>query len=261
MSDKYGKMLCFWRKKRRYSQLALALMAGISARHLSFLESGRASPSREMVIRLADSLDMPKQQVNKALLGAGFSPVYIARAEHDVDLVPINNAVQTLIEKHMPYPALVMDASWNIINANPCAMILMSIIGFSGQNNLLEALLTQTREESFIINWDEAVALSLVRARTELEYGEENELLRQHVENLEKHFDKYSSGQVIDRSQAVFPTLFQIDDKVISLFSTMAHFSTVQDITISDLKVELMFPMDQLTEDLFQKLSLSKLTE
>ncbi len=248
----FGDIMRTWRKRRRFSQLALALRAGISPRHLSFLESGRSEPSREMVHRLADSLDIPRPDVNRALLSAGYAPVYHERDRSDADLAPVHEAIKILLHNHMPYPALVMDRYWNITAANDAAGRLLEVTGFAGHTSLLAALAAQTPEESSILNWSESIAAILLRLQAELSILGDDPVLEKLAGTLQAHFDKYGEGHVLDRSQAILPTRFRIDGQVISTFSTLAQFGTVQDIALHDLKVELMFPMDAESEACFR---------
>ena len=251
-ADAYGDILRVWRKKRRYSQLAFSLQAGISSRHLSFLESGRAQPSRDMVLRLADNLEAPKPDINRMLLSAGFAPAYKARPQGDADLAPIHTAISSLLANHMPYPAIAMDRYWTITNANDAAMNLLGAAGFAEHTNFLEALATQSPEDSSIINWQETVGTLLVRLQAELSLLGEDDVLGALTQNLQAHFNAHCDGHTPDRDQAILPTRFRIGDAIISVFSTIAQFGTVQDITLDDLKVELMFPMDEVSEAYFK---------
>ena len=247
----YGALLANWRKKRRFSQLSFGLFADVSSRHVSFLETGRSRPSREMVLRLADCLTMPKLEINRALLLAGYSPAYISRSSDDVDLEPIHQAITHLIENHMPYPAIGMDYLWNIKSANGAAIKLLGKAGFAGSINLLDAITTQTPEQSSLINWEETVGLFLARVQAELLGAGENHELQAKADKLEQHFARFSTGLEIDRSQAVIPTRMQIGEQAVSIFSTIASFGSVQDIVLDDLKVELMFPLDDASKAYF----------
>lgn len=248
----FGAILSAWRRKRRFSQLSFSNFAGISSRHLSFLETGRANPSRQMVIRLANYLEMPKPEVNRALGAAGFSPVYLARNENDPDLQPIHQAINSLLINHMPFPALVMDRLWNIVDANIATQKLLAAAGFTGGRNLVEILADQPREQSTIVNWRETVALLLERIQTELNAaGIDSELLKLQQKLSERYYSHYSSIK-IDRAKAVIPTLFNINGRHISLFSTIAQFGSVQDMLLTDLRVELMFAMDEETRVYFE---------
>ncbi len=247
----FGEILSDWRKRRRFSQLGFGLSVDVSARHLSFLETGRAKPSREMVLKLADSLEMPKREINRALLAAGFAPAYVSRTAGDLDLVPIEGAIGKMLENHLPYPAISIDRVWNIVGGNEAAMQLMNAAGFGGYNNILHALAEQSKEQSSIINWEEAVGLSLERVRTELEALGGNVELENLENKLAVRFLSDSMGEEFDRSQAVIPTRFNIDGQVLSVFSVFAQFGTVQDMALDELKIELMFPMDEETEKYF----------
>ncbi|VAW12375.1 hypothetical protein MNBD_ALPHA09-115 [hydrothermal vent metagenome] len=243
-----------WRKTRRFSQLSLALHCDISPRHLSFLESGRAKPSREMVLRLADCLEMPKPEINRTLLSAGFAPLYKSRPEDHADLAPVRQAIAALLENHLPFPGLALDRRWSITNANEAALKLLGEAGFGGHTNLLEALTDQAPENSAIINWEETVGLLLTRARAEMSSGGDDPILAGLVRDLETHFSRYAAGMDIDRTQAIIPTRFEIGGRTLSLFSTIAQFGTIQDLALDDLKVELMFPLDDVTKRYFQRL-------
>ncbi len=178
----FGEILSGWRKRRRFSQLGFGLSVDVSARHISFLETGRANPSREMIFKLADRLEMPKGEINRALLAAGFAPAYVARASGDRDLVPIESAIEKMLQNHMPYPAISIDKVWNIVGANLAAIQLMGEAGFGSYSNILLALAEQTKEQSSIVNWEETVGLSLDRVRTELDAVGDNS----DLEHLEK---------------------------------------------------------------------------
>ncbi|HHG91087.1 MAG TPA: XRE family transcriptional regulator, partial [Devosia sp.] len=248
-----GRLLSDWRKRRRFSQLSFGLFAEVSPRHISFLETGRARPSRQMVLKLADCLEMPKGEVNRALLAAGYAPAYQKRPENDADLAPVHQAIDSLLENHMPCPGIVLDRDWNITRANAGAVRLLAEAGFGAHHNLLEALAEQSREVSSIVNWDETVGLALERVRTEIVSGVASTELAALEQKLASHFQRYGSGFEVDRARAVIPTKFRIGEQVISVFSTMASFGSVQDLALADLKVELMFPLDEVSESYFKR--------
>jgi len=248
----FGEILSGWRKRRRFSQLGFGLSVDVSSRHLSFLETGRANPSREMVLKLADRLEMPKGEINRALLAAGFAPAYVARTSGDRDLVPIESAIKKMLENHMPYPAISIDKVWNIVGANLAAMQLMDDARFASCSNILLALAEQTKEQSSIINWEETVGLSLERVRTELDAIGGNSELEHLEKKLTARFLADGRDEEFDRSQAVIPTKFDIGGRVISVFSTFAQFGTVQDMALDELKIELMFPLDEISEKYFK---------
>ena len=128
MSVSFGNLIKQWRDIRRFSQLALSIESGMSSRHISFLETGRSKPSRNAVMTLARVLEMSKPAVNEALLAAGFAPEYRSLAMDDVDLAPAMNAIMMILENHAPLPAIVIDASWNIIGGNASAQHMMQFL-------------------------------------------------------------------------------------------------------------------------------------
>lgn len=229
--------------------MALGLSANVSARHISFLETGRAKPSREMVLQLADCLTMPKPEANRALHLAGFAPAYPTRSTNDQDLAPIHRAIALLLENQMPFPAIALDGNWNIKGGNAAALHLMQDFGFEGQSNLLEAIISQPPAESKIINWEEAIGLLLSRLHTETGVTPKLDAL---VQRLAQHFEKHATGSGFDRSKAVIPTQFLVGGKTISVFSTIASFGSVQDMVLDDLRIELTFPMDDASEAYFR---------
>ncbi len=251
----FGNLLRDWRQKRRFSQLSLALVADVSARHVCFLETGRAQPSREMVLQLADSLAMPKAETNHALQLAGFTPAYLQRPVDDADLAPVHQAISHLLNSHMPYPAIALDDLWNIKAANKMAVMLLESSGFGGHKNLLEALASQTPEQSKIENWEETIGLLIARLRAETLISVPGPKLQTLVDNLISHFNNHAKGKGIDRTKAVISTSFNIDGRIISVFSTIASFGSVQDVVLDNLKVELMFPADEVAEAYFREMA------
>jgi transcriptional regulator with XRE-family HTH domain len=240
----FGAVLREWRRLRRFSQMTLALEAEISARHLSFLESGRAAPSRSMVLRLANTLDMPRAITNQALRSAGFAPAYPALQPGDPDFAPIRLAIDSTLSNHAPYPAVAIDASWNILAANKPALRLFSDVGAAAATNMIRALI-QLADGGAIENWEETATLALMRLRAELAGLGGNAALAALAAELAATprlaaFDVAS----LDLNRAVIPTVFRLGVARVSLFSTIAQFGAVQDVEASSWRIELMFPAD-----------------
>src|SRR5215207_6431982 len=128
VTPSFGALMREWRQRRRLSQLALALKSGISQRHLSFVESGRAEPSREMVLRIAEQLEVPLRERNQLLLAAGYAPMFLARPLDDPALHVARSALVTLLEAHEPFPALAVDRHWNLVEANRPLFALMASV-------------------------------------------------------------------------------------------------------------------------------------
>ncbi len=136
MTESAGDILKSWRKQRRYSQLKLALELDISSKHVSFIETGKSIPSKEMILRIGEFLFIPKREINRALLSAGHAPVYSELPMSDAALEPVTSAIDQMIKNHMPYPAIVLNQAWDIVKVNDSANRLLSELGLSRHKNL-----------------------------------------------------------------------------------------------------------------------------
>ena len=247
MSTTFGDIIREWRGLRRFSQLALSLEAETSTRHLSFLESGRASPSRAMVLKLTEALQMPKAAANHALTAAGFAPAYPQLGADAADLAPIRAAVEMTLANHEPFPAVAIDQHWDITAANRAALALFSALGLAGQTNMLEAITVAAAGDA-IENWEETALLALQRARAELIALGGDARLKEIADRLAGH-PRLADGELssINLNQAVIPTRFKTNGARLSMFSTIAQFGSVQDVTASEIRIEMMFPADEAT--------------
>ena len=255
MDKSAGTLLKKWRKQRRYSQLQLAVELDISSKHISFIETGRALPSKAMILKIGLFLSIPKREINRVLNSAGFAPAYTDLSINHETLKPVIEAIEQIIENHQPYPALVLNLDWDIVNANNAAKTLMKNLGFSMHTNLIEAIISDQPTQSHpskIINWHEASSLVLMRLRAEISsFGEFNRLqeLEQKLSDcLPPNQDIFN----VEPSQTVLSTQFHVDNKELSFFSIIAQLGTVQDVTLSEFKVELMFPADDATKGFYK---------
>ncbi|HEU5430142.1 MAG TPA: helix-turn-helix domain-containing protein, partial [Thermomicrobiales bacterium] len=167
-----GELLREWRERRRLSQLALALDADVSSRHVSFIETGRSRPSREMVLRLAERLDVPLRERNRLLLAAGFAPAYPERGLADPDLAQIRQAIDLVLAGHEPYPALAVDRHWNLVAANRAVASLLAGVApdlLTPPVNVLRLSLAPAGLAPRIINLPEWRAHVLERLRRQVE--------------------------------------------------------------------------------------------
>ena len=245
MTD-FGPTLRDWRKTRRMSQLDLGLSANVSARHISFLETGRARPSREMVLHLAAALDVPRPARNSMLTHAGFAAPYRARDAADADLAEIHNAIRWTIERHSPYPAMVLDRDWHLVDANPVAMMLLSGLGIARGTSVLAPLKDPARAAEIFENWGEVGRLTALRLRAESAHAGGIAELDAFATLIEA--DPAVTATPIPAVQpAVIPAIYRAGPLRLSLFSTIAQFGTVEDIALSDIRIELMFPADAAT--------------
>lgn len=249
----FGPLLRDWRRIRRMSQLDLALAADVSSRHVSFLESGRAGPSRAMVLRLAEALNMPRETANEALGAAGFAAAFPALPPDADALAPVREAVRLTLANHAPYPAVVIDAHWDLVDANPPAMAFFTLAGVAGAGNLVDAFLAAAASD-VIENWEEIALVMRTRIRAEIAAAGGDRTLERFADAIDKHprLADFDASRV-DYSRAVAPTVFRADGVRLSLFSVFAHFGGVQDVRAADLRIELMFPADEPTRDWFRR--------
>ncbi|MBY5931631.1 helix-turn-helix transcriptional regulator [Tateyamaria omphalii] len=238
-----------WRKARRFSQLDLAGEADVSARHISFLESGRAQPSREMIGRLSDALALPLDARNHMLTHAGFAARYPARAWDSADMAPVRAAVGHMLRAHAPYPALALDKVWTVIDLNAPASHLFGMLGV-GQGDSLLDLMTSDHLPEVVENWPEVAHHACQRLRTE-------SAAQGGIAVLDKVADHLGRvpGRKTHTTGPVIPTVLLSGDLRLSIFATIAQFGTPEDVALDDLKVELYFPSDDETDKALRALA------
>lgn len=248
MSD-FAQTLKTWRKRRRFSQLDLALEANVSARHLSFLETGRARPSVEMIARLGDALHLPLAARNQMLTHAGFATRYVSRDWNGDDMAPIRAAVSHMLQGHAPYPAIALDRLWTVVQMNAPALVLFGALGLVEGGSLLDVLISDVLPEN-IENWPEVAHHSAQRLRTEsaAEGG---------IAELDRVADHLAQGTGHPGPSAspVVPTIYRHGDVRLALFATIAQFGTPEDLTLNSLKIEMFFPADPETEQILRAMA------
>ena len=251
-----GGMLARWRKLRRMSQLDLALEAGVSAKHLSFLETGRSRPSREMVLALAAVLDVPLRQQNALLLAAGFAPAWRQSELGAPELAEVNRALDFILAQQEPFPAFVVDRRWNLLRANDAAVRMTTFLlgsAPSGPVNLAEAILSPDALRPYIVDW-EASALYLipgVQADALADGAPETAALLQRLLAY-PGVPSLSQSALIEQSHGPVLTVhFRKGDTALRLFTTIATLGTPQDVTLQEIRIECFFPADEATRKLF----------
>lgn len=250
-----GSLIQTWRKKRRLSQLNLALSAEISSRHLSFIETNRSIPSRAMIFKIHHVLNLPRHALNTILCAAGYLPHYKNLAQSDESLKPIFIAIEKTLSNHMPYPAFVLDVYWNVIRSNQAMNQLLTALNLQGHQNIIEALTDLNFTQSNILNYDEVLAQCLNRLRSEMSLKVDDPILN----SLEKKLlHALPDDPILEIDHTVLNTQFNIHGKQLKLFSIIAELSAVQEIAVGEFKIELMFPLDQATEDFFSPPSLNE---
>lgn len=239
----FAECLKTWRKSRRFSQLELAVEAEVSARHISFLETGRAKPSAEMVGRLGDALRLPLTARNQLLTSAGYAVRYAGTRWDGADLAPIRDAVEYTLQRHSPYPGLAVDRLWTVLRMNEAATKLFAPLGVGIGGSMLDLLVSDSLPP-LVENWAEVAHHAVQRLRTESAAQGGVARLDEVAVRLAKHA---SAGPT--RVRPVVPTVFRLGSKRLSLFATIAQFGTPEDVTLDDVKVELYFPADAETKD------------
>lgn len=253
----FANALRDWRARRRMSQLDLALEAGISARHLAFLETGRAKPSRDMVAQLMAALDVPLRDRNDLLLTAGFAPAYEQRPLDDADLRPLRQALDRLLDRHLPYPGILLDRSWNIVGANKTAAMLFALIGGDADDtNILTRLANSDRTSAMIENWPSLAAEFAQRLKSEALKSADHELLARVDAFREKVAADVGPLPAEPNESPLLCARFRLPDGTrMSLFSVVGQFSAAHDVTAADLRFELFFPADEASRNVLEALS------
>ncbi len=206
-----------------------------------------------MVLRIGRFFQLPKREVNRALHQAGFTPEFVDLGLEHEDLRLVNQAIGTMLENHMPYPALVLDRNWDIVDANQTALSLVKLLGFTQSNNLVEGFIADAPETSKIVNWYESARVVLRRLQYEIGISAQvPSRLCELEQRLRAKLGTEASGEVSDDNRVVVSTFFRFGDLELSYFSVVAQLGTVQDVNVSELKVELMFPADDATTEFHQ---------
>lgn len=268
-----GSLLRQWRERRRLSQLDLALDAEISTRHLSFVETGRSAPSREMVIRLAERLNVPLRERNALLVAAGFAPVYQERSLDDPALEAARRAVDFVLERHEPYPALAVDRHWIMRAANQAARSLLSGLDpelLVPPVNVLRVSLHPKGMSPMIVNLTEWREHLLMRLSQQIELTADPVLEELHkelsgyptlspgpVEASRKGLPEFPApnAPVEALPSVLIPIQLRTEFGILSMFSTTTVFATPIDITLSELALELFYPADSATASALQSIS------
>src|ERR1044072_7437030 len=232
----FGQRLKWWREQRGHSQLALAGMGDISQRHLSFLESGRAEPSREMVLRLCAVLDVPLRQQNALMLAAGFAPVWRESALTDPELAQVNGALDFMLAQQEPYPAFVVDRRWNLLRANAGAGRMVTfLLGAApvGPVNLADALVAPDVLRPFIENWEDVAVHFLRSVQADAVADGTTE-----TADLLKRLMSYPGVPPLSRlapletHTPVLNIRLRKTDTALRVFTTIATLGTPQDVTV-----------------------------
>lgn len=241
-----GDHLRSWRQRRRMSQLDLASEAGVSTRHLSFIETGRAAPSRDMVLALAERLDLPLRAQNQLLMAAGYAPRFSEKSFDDPDLAAQRAAVDLVLNGHAPNIALAVDARWRLLAANAPAMTLMRGVAphlLEGGANVLRVSLHPEGLAPRILNLAEWRRHIFARLERQID-ASGDERLAELLEELRALPAPPSLERRTRETPVVTPLNLRTARGVLSLFGTVTVFGTPQDVTLSEFMIESFFPAD-----------------
>ena len=244
----YPDLLKEWRKRRRMSQLDLAMEADVSARHISFLETGRAKPSRTMIVHLSEVLGVPLDARNVMMRSTGFAPAYAATPLTEAQMAPIRSAVDWTLDRHAPYPGIALDRLWRIVRLNGPARLLFGAVGLTEGQSMLE-FLSNPVVPQVIENWPEVAHHISVRLRAESAAAGGIDELDEAITRLSAAAEP--SDQPVGPA---IPTVYRFGDQRLALFGTIAQFSTVVDETVDTLRIELFFPADEESEKFLKHL-------
>jgi len=252
----FGEHLRHWRQHRRLSQLDLAADASISTRHLSFVETGRSVPSREMVLRLSERLDIPLRERNTLLVAAGYAPMYRERAFDDPELSPARQAVELLLKSHEPYPALAIDRHWNMVSANrvvPHLLVGVDAALLQAPVNVLRLSLHPQGLAPRIANLLQWRAHLFERLRHQIAACADQTLARL-LQELQSYPVPPDPGARLEGEHpgVVVPFKLRTPTGVLSFISTTTVFGTPVDVTLQELAMETFFPADALTRHALQ---------
>lgn len=258
----FARQLREWRQRRRLPQLELALQSGVSQRHISFLESGRARPSREMVLQLSETLDVPLRERNDWLIAAGFAPVYRVSPLEDPRMAQVRNAIHLMLSNHAPFPAVAIDRGWNILMTNPAFEMMLTLLGDElwtrvggEQRNLMRLCFHRDGIRPYVKNWAEVAPVLWHRATREADtLGGQG--LHALLEELRPHQEWQTlHPRDVASLVPVLPLEIEKGGVCIALFSVIATFGTPQDVTADEVRIESFFPADAPTEALFRAAS------
>lgn len=253
-TEPVGSRLRDWRQRRRLSQLDLALETGISARHLSFLETGRSRPSRDMLLMLAEKLEIPLRERNGLLVSAGFAPVFPQRRLDDPALAPARRAIELVLKGHEPYPALALDRHWHMISANAAvAPLLEGVAGalLAPPVNVLRLSLHPDGLAPRIINLAEWRAHLLERLQHQIDLTADAALVALMAELKAlpaPPAPRHPPAVLTDYAGMVVPLRLRMaGGQELAFFSTTTLFGTPIDVTLAELAIEAFFPADAAT--------------
>lgn len=256
-----GSLLREWRAARRFSQLDLALEAGISARHLSCIETGRAQPSREMVMRLADVLEMPLRERNSLLLAAGYAPQYSEVSLNTPELARVRRAIEFMLSQQEPYPAFLLNRHWDLLMANRAAQRINHFVmrgRASAHHNMLRQFFDPQDLRAAVANWEEVAGSLIHHLHCEVAAAPTDTTARALLEEMLAYPGvpaRWRTRELDMSPSPLLATVLRRDQHQLRFFSSITTFGTPRDVTLAELRIECCFPEDEATAELCRQLA------
>jgi transcriptional regulator with XRE-family HTH domain len=254
-----GELLRDWRQRRRMSQLTLAVEANVSTRHLSFVESGRSAPSREMILHLCEHLDIPLRERNRLLLAAGFAPGYAERSLSDPELRAAHQAMSAVLNGHDPYPAIAIDRRWTLVAANRAVGPLLTDCApelLAGSINVLRLSLHPNGLAPRIDNYAQWRSHLLHRVNRSIELSADPELIELHKELSSYPAPPHSSAAPTRHEpmhELIIPMRLRSPLGMLSFISTTTVFGSPLEVSLSELAIEAFYPADPATAEALRR--------
>ena len=247
-----GRLLRRWRSLRGRSQLDLALEAGISQRHLSFVESGRSTPGRQKLVDLAEALDVPLRDRNALLLAAGYAPIYVEHGWNEPQMRSITGAVERLLRQQEPFPAFLMDRYWNVLATNDATPRFfgqfVDLAARKGPRNVLHLMFDPAGMRPFIRDWDRVARTLIERVHREAVGRVIDERTSELLDALASYEGAGGGSAGPADALPMIPLSFEKDGVVLDYFSIVSTVGTPTTISAQELRLECMFPVDDATE-------------
>lgn len=250
----FGRRMKHWRQHRGLSQLQLAVLADVSQRHISFLETGRSRPRRDVVRKIADALEIPLRERNAILEAAGLAPGYPEIPLSDHAIAPFRDALSRMLAVHEPYPAYVIDRWWDVVDANAAGRRLFAAFG-DGPFNAVDVLLGPYGFRGQLDNFAAAGWTFLLRLRREVAEAGTDARLAALLERAERYMRDVPRQEEDPSSDLVVCPQLRVGDRVIKTISMMARFGSAREITLDELRVEMVYPADADADLFFRQMA------
>lgn len=265
-----GLLIRKWRERRHLSQKELASAAGVSCRHVSFLETGRSKASRKMVLRLCEVLDLPFRARNEVLQVTGYDPLFDEGGLHGPNAADVSRTLDFILGRHEPGPAVVLDGHWNVLRTNEAGRKLLTFLlggefhHAPGDRNLIKWLIEDADLRSAIVNWNEVVVEIIRRLHREIETNGADKTILELLDKLLGTIDKDAGSSKLefyntDASTMMVPIVIKRSGMTLTFFAASMKFSGPRDITMQELSIEALYPACTDTEEALKFLQISRL--